>query len=197
MTSALGTTIADYKYRYRNKRKNCPSDILQVIDRLEKYKEYQKQVKKERNEYDSKQQKKILKRVRKESFKKAYSLKPVVNPYVELLISNRQKNNRTVDKNLEEKYKTKNIYEIYEFRHLKLPRSDYEIPAGHAWNGLIKSWLGFKIAKSNDDTDLMTNYAHATQKWTHMLELQYIPEFEELGVTLAKFENSLKIRLKD
>lgn len=152
------TFIASYKYKHKNKRKNSPADILNVIDRLKKYKEYQIQIRSEVRKKEKKEHKKFLKKVRRESYRKAFKSKPITNPYIEVILqARRQGKHVLIDPNLEKMYNSINLYTLFEFRSLRLPRSNYEVKAGQAWGGLIKAWKGFKISHRVGD-DLYTEY---------------------------------------
>ena len=139
---------------------------------------------------------KIIKKYKKEVFKKIFSPTPVSNPYIELILKERREGKvlPTVDKNLIAKYYSTNMYCLHEFRHMPLPRSDYQIRAGQAWHGLKSAWTGYKISKDNNDDSQTKDYAKATQKWAHMLELPLVPEFDDIGITMKKFEQSLKLK---
>jgi hypothetical protein len=190
---SLGSLIASYKLKYKYQKKRYdPSqqhDILKVIERLEGYKRYQKQIKQEKETQKKKNFRKLLKKVKRESYKKAYSIKPVNNPYVYMYT----RHNIVPDPRLMTSYQSKNIYSMYEFRHLKLPKSGYNIMAGHAWGGLIKAWTGFKIAKREGNKERMRLYGSATQAFVNMLEIPMMPHFPELGLPAL----SLRERRKD
>lgn len=193
----LSSYIANYRFKYRRglKRNKNPSDILNVINRLKQYKKYQAQIRKERKikiqKKEDKIRRKILKEVRRESFRQAFAdqlFKPVSNPYIDLIIQARREGKKVVvDPNLEKKYKSMNIYTLWEFRGLPLPRSDYEIKAGQAWGGLKKAWTGYKISKRLGSDLFQESYARATQNFAHLLELPMIPDFADLGASLEDF----------
>lgn len=76
-----------------------------------------------------------------------------------------------------------NRYKKYGFRNYYNPsNSNIVLPSGYtvksAFRGLKKAWLGFKIAKSKNDTDKMMHYAKIIQN------LQ-----EELCLPVSNFVN--------
>jgi hypothetical protein len=191
MKNVLGSFIADYKHKYRKKRNTNDSErhqILNIIDRLEKYDKYKKAVKRERSIRLRQQKNKAFTRIKKESFRRAYfNPKSIVNPYTYMY----EKHSMAIDPNLEKRYKSKPIYMFVEFRYLMLPKSDYEISAGQAWGGLIKSWTGYRTSKFMKNKEDMKRYAFVTQRWADMLELPMIPDFDESS--LESFLNSRKL----
>ena len=115
-----------------------------------------------------------------------------MNPYVHLY------NNYHIkpDPALATRINNNNLYALYEFRHLKLPKSDFRIMAGQAWGALIKSWKGYYIAKYQGNIQAQQIYAAVTQRWADMLELPYIPDFPDIGVTANAFnETKNKVRI--
>jgi hypothetical protein len=191
MRSALGSIISDLKVKQNQRKDGGESDnqfsINNIIKRLEDYKKYQQTIQKEQRDKERKKIRKALKKIKKESFKRVYYRKPVINPYLHMY----EKHHITVDPRLEERYNSRPLYSLFEFRHLHLPKSDYEIKAGQAWGGLINSWKGYKIAKDNEDRVLTKKYAFTTQRWAWMLELPMIPDFDESS--LESFENSRRL----
>jgi hypothetical protein len=196
MKNALGSLISDYKYKYRTREFTNASDkhqILNIIDRLEQYDEYRKSIKQQKSVKVRCAKAKALTRIKKESFRRVYfTPKGLDNPYVHMY----EKHSIIVDPALEKRYKSKPIYMFHEFRQLMLPKSDYEISAGQAWCGLKKSWVGYKASKTEKNKGNMKTYAFVTQRWAYMLELPYIPDFDESS--LESFMNSRKLSsLKD
>jgi hypothetical protein len=188
--NALGSLNGEYKEKANNRKFTSTHDqfsILSIVERLEGYKKYQQQIRKEIKKKEDIKVKKLLKRIRKESFRKAYFRQPVLNPYIEMY----EKHRIAVDPKLEARYNSRPLYTFYEFRHLHLPRSGYEIQAGQAWNGLIKSWKGYEISKSMKKKVLTKRYAFTTQRWAWMLDLPMIPDFPESS--LESFMNSQNI----
>ncbi len=169
--------------------------IKTIIDRLEQYRKYQQTIQREKSKRRQNEKKKAFTKIKRDSYRKAYSsahtTKPVSNPYKYLYEHHRI----AIDPNLSNRYKSKPIYQFYEFRHLMLPKSDYEISAGQAWNGLKNSWRGYKISKDKKNKDNMKAYAFTTQRWADMLELPMIPDFDESS--LESFLNSRKLKLED
>jgi hypothetical protein len=190
----LGSIISSFKYKYRAK-KTDPSqqfDIQQVIQRLEDYQKYKKQVFQEKYLYRRNQEQKLLKKIKRDSYKKAFSKKPVINPYLHLYT----KHHIVPDASLLERYRSKPLYSLYEFRHLTLPKSNHMITAGQAWGGLEKSWIAFKIWKSRGHTENMHTYGSVIQRWTDLLELPFMPDFPDLELSAESFRNARNLKLK-
>lgn len=186
----LGSFIASYKYKYKKKTGNDQHDVDAIIKRLEGYQKYKRQVRNEIDNYKRAQNNKFLKKLKKFSYQKAYSIKPVRNPYAEL-----SRNFHTLpDPKLYERYKSKNIFAMHEFRHLKLPLSNNTITAGQGWHGLIKAWKGYKIAKHWQNDERMKTYASATQKYAHMLMLPTLPDFADIGLSSLGFNNAKALK---
>lgn len=189
MKYGLGSLIGEYRKKANNNKFNNSSfdqfNINSIVERLEGYREYQKAIKKEKKKAQDKKDKKLLKKIRRESYRKAFFKKAVHNPYIYM----HEKHRIAIDPRLEQRYNSRPIYTFFEFRHLLLPRSDYEIKAGQAWDGLIKSWKGYKISKSLGKKVLTKRYAFTTQRWAWMLDLPLIPDFPECS--LSSFENSM------
>jgi hypothetical protein len=193
-TNSLGSTISSFKYKYKHSSSiNQQHDVLKIIERLEGYEKYRKQIENERVKKAQKQKTKTKKKIKSLVYQKVYSKRNVINPYVEL----HNKHHITPDIRLTSKLNSKNLYSIYEFRHLLLPKSNYQITAGHAWGALIKSWKGYYIAKHQGNLQAQQIYASVTQRWVDMLELPYIPDFPEIGVTSSAYQNSKNIKKLD
>jgi hypothetical protein len=190
----LGSVISSFKYKARTKNLDPAQqfDIQQVIKRLEDYDKYKKQVFKEKYAYRRTQERKLLGRIKRDSFKKAYSRKPVINPYIHLYTKHRI----VPDPTLLQRYNSKPLYSIYTFRHLTLPKSNHMITAGQAWGGLEKSWIAFKIWKSRGHTENMHTYASVLQRWTDLLELPFMPDFPDLNLSAESFRNARNLKLK-
>ena len=125
-----------------------------------------------------------------------FKFKPAYNPYLKMY----EKLSGTVDPKLLERYRNSNIYSLYEFRHLTLPRSNHDITAGQAWNGLIKAWKGYKISNDNypnryNNPENAKIYASTIQKWSYLLENPKMPSFPDIGLSAEgfKYANILKL----
>lgn len=179
MGKGLGSYIGDYNRIYKKRKTGIyQDDILSTIKRLEGYKEYQDQIKKEKYYAKVRKKKAFERKVRKKFLRKIYSYKPIVNPY----IAHYQRNAERLDPNLVKKYTEQNIFLLYEFRHLTLPRTNYKVTAGQALGALRKTWLGFHINKTKGNDMITRYYAEGTQKWNYLLEVPYIPDFSDLGL---------------
>lgn len=180
----LGSIISNYKKGGNRKRHALyQTDINDIVKRLEGYDKYKKQIKKEKVAQKKRQERRAVKKLKKLLYNKIYTKKPVGNPYLHMYKVAR------IDPNLLSKYQG-NIYSLYEFRHLPLPKSNYTINAGQAWGALEKSFKGFYIAKRNHNPDLMVRYASATQKWAYMLEAPRMPDFPDIGLSSLGFKHS-------
>lgn len=157
-----------------------------IIKRLEEYHEYQKKMKYERHLKSQKLQARTQKLLKKKAYQKYYSPKPAFNPYFHLY----KTMYITPDPKLLERYKSKHIFSLHEFKNFPLPKSGNQIKAGHAWHGLIQAWKGYKISKRLQDDKNIIKYASATQKWAHMLEAPLFPDFPELGLRKEGFTNA-------
>lgn len=189
--NGLGSIIASYNHHYKKSTsKNHQHEISNIIKRLEGYKKYQDKVKAEKYEYNRGKTRKLLTKLKKASYKKAYSFKPVINPYVEMM----KKLHTPPDPNLLTRYKTANIYSMYEFRHLKLPKSNNQLTAAQGWSGLIKAWKGYKISKHLEDGEKMKKYASATQRFAHILQVPYMPDFPDIGLSAMGFNNAKALK---
>ena len=191
---ALGSVISSLKYKKRkgeySKKKQSSHDIDVVIKRLEGYKKYKKQLYDQMYNVKRKKEQKLLKYIKKISYRKAFSYKPVSNPYIELY-KNGHRLPTPPDPNLMKQYKLSNIYAHHTFRHLPLPRSGYNVKAGQAWYGLSKAWKGYYISKRYMNEEHQKLYASAAQKWAFVLELdEGIPNFEDIGLSNIGFLNA-------
>lgn len=188
MADKLGSFIGEYNFRYKKKKLGSDQyyhdDLLTIKKRLEGYDRYRKQVAKERKAKETATKKKLEKKVLKKWNKYLYRYKPIQNPYVEMYKRLKDR----VDPKLLEKYTTENIFTLYEFRHLALPRSDYTISAGQAWGGLIKAWRGYKTSVGTGNDEMAVRYASATQKWNYLLEVPNLPDFPHIGISAEGFK---------
>jgi hypothetical protein len=89
-----------------------------------------------------------------------------------------------------------NRYQKYGFRNYYNPsNSNIVLPSGFtgsalflsAFRGLKRAWLGFKIAKSKDDTDNMMHYAMIIQKLQEELCLP-VSTFANIEVPIRRTE---------
>lgn len=209
--TTLGTLIADYKYKQSKVSKYHSSyyDISNIIERLEEYKKHNIKMKRDKVEQERKQERKLLKKIKKESFKRAYSIKypknyynPYISSYYQVKRSSNIHSNPNADQIIDHDSNPNsivnnnvNIYSLPSFRDLPLPRSGNKITAGRAWGGLHRAWEGFKISKSKNNEELMKRYAFAIYRWVHLLELEHIVDFEDIGVSFESFKNSRKLKL--
>lgn len=203
--SSIGSLIADYKYK-RNKIPKFHSsyyDITNVIERLEEYKQFNIERKKQRMANEAKQKRRLLKKIKKESFRRAYSIKypkqynPYVSAYYQVKRASNIHSSPTVDQITSNNPNSivnnnVNIYSLPAFRDLPLPRSGNKITAGRAWGGLHRAWEGFRISKSQNNESIMKRYAFAIYRWVHLLELEHVVDFSDIGISLESFENSRK-----
>lgn len=171
----LGSLISKYKYK-RGRNNISDNDIDQVIARLEGYRKFKQKQKQERFVKKRSAERTLKRKLKKANYRKMYSYKAVNNPYISMY----NKLRPNVDPKLLERYRSTNIYMLYEFRTLKLPRSGYALTAGKAWNGIINAWTGYKIAKRYKDPELELKYANAVQKFAYYLEAPKMPSFEGL-----------------
>lgn len=207
-TKILGGYIGKYNRIYKRKKTAKLTeqyDIKNVVDRLTSYKEYSNKVRKQRKLKEVKEERKMVAKVKKTVNKILYSnntnktkvdkYKPVHNPYMKIY----ERLSSAVDPKLLEKYRTTNVYSLYEFRYLTLPRTNHDITAGQAWHGLIKAWKGFKISGGNRcmirDEDNMKIYASTIQKWNYLLETDRIPTFPDIGISAEGFKHADILKL--
>lgn len=209
----LGSYIGKYNRIYKRKKTTKLAeqyDIKNIVNRLQDYKQYRQQIKKERKVKQQLKERKMISKVKKTVNKILYSsgtvinknkhdnfkFKPVYNPYLKMY----ERLSKTVDPKLLERYKrNSNVYSLYEFKHLTLPRSNHDITAGQAWNGLIKSWKGYKISSGNKymlpDENNMKIYASAIQKWSYLLENPKMPSFPDIGLSAEGFKHANILKL--
>jgi hypothetical protein len=209
-TQILGSYIGKYNRIYKRKKTAKLAeqyDIKNIMNRLEGYKKYRQTIRKERKLKEQKQVKKMVTKVKKTINKVLYSdnnsnnntnnfkFKPIYNPYLQIY----EKLSSAVDPKLLEKYRTSNVYSLHEFRHLTLPRSNNDITAGQAWNGLKKSWIGYKITHDNknrfNNTENAKIYAATIQKWSYLLEINKIPSFPDIGISAEGFKHADILKL--
>lgn len=171
----LGSIISKYKYK-RGRGQISDHDIDQIISRLEGYRKFKQKQKQERFVKKRSATRTLKRKLKKANYRKMYSYKAVNNPYISMY----NKLRPSVDPKLLERYHSTNIYMLYEFRTLKLPRSGYTLTAGKAWHALTDAWTGYKIAKRYKDSDLELKYANAVQKFAYYLQVPKMPSFEGL-----------------
>lgn len=186
--SALGSIINDLRYRSKkthNNKYEYQHDINTVVKRLEGYKKYQMQLAKENKLIKQKERRNLEKKFRRKVKKMIHTTKPVHNPYMNI-----HKNMLTgIDPKLLERYRYKNAYGLREFRHVKLPKSNYQIDAGQAWGALVKAWDGFYTARRFKDSKKTILYASAVQKFCDMLDLE-LPDFPTIGLSKTGYSSA-------
>lgn len=177
--STLGSYISSINHRSKRKGGGMyQDDLLSIQRRLEGYKAYQDRIKREQHLHKEKEKRKVQKKIKKAFYKKIYSYKPILNPYV----AHYQRNQDRIDPNLLKRYVENNIFMLYEFRHLTLPRTNYKITAGQAVGGLKKAWTGFYRARRLGSEEEVKYYAAGLQKWNYLLEVPIIPDFSAIGL---------------
>ena len=180
----LGSIINSYNYRKSatKRSKLMGTDINDIVERLEGYDRYKKQLSREKYSEKRKKENKAKALLRKALYKKIYSVKTIrPNPYISFY------NSMMVnpDPKLIERYKSENMFSMFEFRHVLLPKSKYTLTANQAWKGLIKAWQGYKITTDARfiNPNLHIRYAPAVQKFATMLEVPMIPDFSPIGLS--------------
>ncbi len=210
-TKILGSYIGKYNRIYKRKKTAKLAeqyDIKNIMNRLEGYKKYSQTIRKERKLKEQKEVKKMVTKVKRVINKALYSdnndnktntfkfkFKPVHNPYLKIY----ERLSSTVDPKLLEKYRTSNVYSLYEFKHLTLPRSNHDITAGQAWSGLKKAWIGFKITQDYQNRfknlENAKIYASTIQKWSYLLEINRMPSFPDIGISAEGFKHADILKL--